>query len=352
MTPSSLRILHIGNFLKNSLGTYSVSEALAERLTARGHQVITSSRFGNRFLRVLDMVITTLVHRKNYDVAEVAVYSGSAFRWAESVCVLLRMLHKPYILTLHGGKLAAFAEQHPKRVHRLLSSAQAVVTPSHMLRTAFLPIRSDINVMPNGIDLTTLQPYRERTQVKARLAWLRAIQTMYAPQVAVEAVANLKDEFPDIQLNLIGPNKDAEAFARLSATIDQLGVRDHVQIHGAVPHENIANLLQQDDIFLNTTTIESFGVSVMEAAALGLCIVSTNVGELPYIWHHEQDALLIQPQDASAATLAVRRLLTDPTLAATLSRNARRKAESFDWEVIIPKWEALFAQVLSAFQGN
>ncbi|MFN8528525.1 MAG: glycosyltransferase family 4 protein [Anaerolineae bacterium] len=348
MTHSSLRILHIGNFLKNTLGTYSVSEALAERFSAQGHQVITTSRFQNRLLRLLDMLSTTLARQRDYDIAEVAVYSGSAFRWAEAVCALLQRLKKPYVLTLHGGNLGNFAARHPNRVRRLLASAQAVVTPSHMLRTALLPLRADIEVLPNGIDLHAMKPYHERTKANARLAWLRAIQKMYAPQIAVEVIANLKDEFPEIQLDLIGPNKDAEAYAQISASIDQLRVRDRVQIHGAVPHENIANLLQHADIFLNTTTIESFGVSVVEAAALGLCIVSTNVGELPYIWQHEQDALLIPPQDAVAATTAVKRLLTDPVLAATLSRNARRKAESFDWEVIIPRWERLFRQILNA----
>jgi glycosyltransferase involved in cell wall biosynthesis len=88
----------------------------------------------------------------------------------------------------------------------------------------------------------------------------------------------------------------------------------------------------------------------MEAAACGLCIVSTNVGELPLLWQDGHDALLVQPADAKAMAGAVRRILTGPGLAERLSRNARFKAEQFDWSVILPLWERVLNNV--ACSGN
>ena len=92
---------------------------------------------------------------------------------------------------------------------------------------------------------------------------------------------------------------------------------------------------------MNTTRFESFGVSVLEAAAAGMCIVSTNVGELSYLWEHGKEALLVPPSDPQAMASAVRRLLTEPGLCQLLSKAAHDKAQTFDWAAVMPRWESL-----------
>jgi glycosyltransferase involved in cell wall biosynthesis len=69
------------------------------------------------------------------------------------------------------------------------------------------------------------------------------------------------------------------------------------------------------------------------------------VGGIPYLVEHEKDALLVPPNDPEAMAAAVRRILTEPGLAERLSRNARQKAEQFDWAIILPQWEALLTRV-------
>jgi glycosyltransferase involved in cell wall biosynthesis len=105
--------------------------------------------------------------------------------------------------------------------------------------------------------------------------------------------------------------------------------------------------MSRGDIFLNTTNVDNTPISVLEAMACGLCVVSTNVGGIPYLLEHEHDALLVPPDDPAAVATAVRRLLTEPDLAEQLSRNARQKAEKFDWSIILPQWEALLISVLT-----
>ena len=104
--------------------------------------------------------------------------------------------------------------------------------------------------------------------------------------------------------------------------------------------------LAEGDIFLNTTNYESFGVSVLEAAACGLCIVTTDAGELPFIWQDGVDALIVPVNDARAMAAAVTRILAEPGLAAKLSTNARKNAEKYDWSVILPQWEELFKSLV------
>ena len=54
--------------------------------------------------------------RREYSVAQVAVFSGPAFVWAEAACALLRRIGKPYILCLHGGNLPQFAQASGQRL--------------------------------------------------------------------------------------------------------------------------------------------------------------------------------------------------------------------------------------------
>jgi glycosyltransferase involved in cell wall biosynthesis len=84
----------------------------------------------------------------------------------------------------------------------------------------------------------------------------------------------------------------------------------------------------------------------MEAAASGLPIVTTSVGELAYLWKDGENALLVQKNDPEQMAAAIKRVLKDPELAAQLSVNARAKAENYDWSMILPRWETLFESLI------
>src|SRR4029077_2363848 len=93
-------VLLIGTFLSGRGGYRGVCEDLAERLMARGWSVITASTKLGPISRVADMMLTTWRNRRVYGAAQVDVYSGRAFIWAELVCWLLRRTGHPYVLTL------------------------------------------------------------------------------------------------------------------------------------------------------------------------------------------------------------------------------------------------------------
>ena len=83
-------VLLIGTFISARGGYRGVCEDLAERLAMRGWSVITASARLGRMARVGDMLLTAWRNRRVYRAAQVDVYSGRAFLWAELVCWLLR----------------------------------------------------------------------------------------------------------------------------------------------------------------------------------------------------------------------------------------------------------------------
>lgn len=341
MNPS---ILIVGNFLSAKSRNRTIAEELTLRWNEAGYLIITTSRLNSRPLRLLDMLSTAFFQRKNYQIAYVEVYSGGAFLWAEMVSKLLDVLQKPYILALHGGNLPDFARRWSGRVKRLLQGAAVVVAPSYYLLEKLLPYRDDIILIPNPLDLKNY-PFHVRSTPVPSLVWLRAFHDIYNPQMAPQAIANLRSVFPDIHLTMIGPDKGDGSFQKTQQLIEALGLQENIVLVPGILKSQVPQYLAQADIFINTTNIDNTPVSVMEAMACGLCIVSTNVGGIPYLLEDGHDSLLVLPDDADAMTASVRRILTEPGLAGKLSGTVRRKAEQFDWLGVLRQWEEIFLTI-------
>jgi glycosyltransferase involved in cell wall biosynthesis len=333
-------LLWLGNHLSKTKSGTAASEDVIGRLRARGWRVASSSAQQNQILRLAEMVGTAVKKRAQYSEAIIDVFSGNAFLYAEVLARLLSRLGKPVILVLHGGALLEFRVKHPERVRRLLAQARLVVSPSQYLARGFSFLRPDIVHIPNGLNLEQYK-FKQRTQTRPSLCWLRAMHKTYNPVMAVECLARLLPEFPGAHLRMVGPNKHDGALELTRARARDLGVQDALTVTGPVPRALVPHTLQQDDVFLNTTNYDSFGVSALEAAASGLCVVATAVGENRHLWRDGDDALLVRANDSEAMATATRRILLSRETAARLSSNGRSNAERFDWSVVTPQWEEL-----------
>lgn len=340
----SLTVLLIGNFLSSSTGTRNVCEDLAKRLRLSGWTVFTTSTRFNRIGRFVDMLVTTWIHRHRYQVAHIDVYSGSAFIWAEIVAWLLSLLDKPFILTLRGGNLPHYSVRWPGRVGRLLRSATVVTTPSPYLLRAMQPYGGHLHMVANPLDLDAYK-FRLRHSPQANLIWLRAFHSIYNPTLAPQVIAYLLSDFPNIHLIMVGPDKGDGSFQETQRIAEELGVLDKIDFPGAVSKSEVPTWLNKGDIFLNTTNVDNTPVSVIEAMACGLCVISTDAGGISFMLEHEQDALLVPPNSVAAMATAVRRVLVESSLARKLSQNGSQKAARSDWSTILPEWKLLFRKV-------
>jgi glycosyltransferase involved in cell wall biosynthesis len=336
-------VLLVGNFLSSAGRNPSVSEDLSVRLTARGWKVVTTSAKPSRLSRLFDTIGCIWRNRHAYQIANVEVYSGLAFRLAEAACWTLRRAGKPYILTLHGGNLPEFSASQSRRVKKLLNSAVCVTAPSRYLQETMQSYREDIRLLPNPINIESYS-FRLRAHSAPRLIWLRAFNDAYNPEMAIRTLQRLVSDFPNIQLTMIGPDKGDGSFQRTQQLTCDLNVQEHVTFPGGIPKSAVNAALNQGDIFINTTNYDNTPISILEAWACGLCVVSTNVGGLPYLMEHDANALLVPANDDLAMSQAVARLIHEPLLSTKLSGQGRAVVEGFDWSRVLPRWEALFCE--------
>jgi glycosyltransferase involved in cell wall biosynthesis len=338
--PARPGVLLVGNFLSGSGMSRGVCEDLAIRLREAGWLVRTTSSRPGRARRLLSMLWAVWACRRGYSVCQVDVFSGPAFGWAFAVTTMLRLLRKPFVLTLHGGRLPGFSRQWRHLVRFTLRSARVVTAPSPYLREAMRPYRPDTVLVPNPVDIHAY-PYRLRSVPRPFLVWCRSFHRIYNPSLAPEVVALLASEFPDISLVMIGPDRGDGSLDRTSTVAAKCGVAGRLEIAGGIPKSKVGAMLARGDIFLNTSNLDNAPVSLIEAMACGLCIVSTDVGGIPDLLEDGEDAILVPPGNAEAMAAGVRQVLTNPELARRISANARRKAERMDWSVVLPVWERI-----------
>lgn len=101
-------------------------------------------------------------------------------------------------------------------------------------------------------------------------------------------------------------------------------------------------LLDSADIFMNSSTLDNQPVSVLEAFAAGLPVVSTPAGDIGALVRDGDTGLLVAPDDPAAMAAAVTQLLDHPQLAGRLARNARAKVDAFSWPHVRPQWASVY----------
>jgi glycosyltransferase involved in cell wall biosynthesis len=121
-----------------------------------------------------------------------------------------------------------------------------------------------------------------------------------------------------------------------------LNVSHRIKFCGLLSKKEWIELAKDKTIFLSTTDWDNAPVSLIEAAALGMPVVSTNVGGIPYMFKDEHDILLASAGDADGFCRHIKRLMSDKNLYKSIAANARIKAEQHDWETAcLPLWKQM-----------
>jgi glycosyltransferase involved in cell wall biosynthesis len=332
-------LLYIGNKLSKLNNNPSTIETLSRQLQQEGFKVTAVSGYQNKVLRLLHMWVAIVLHSRKTDAVLIDVYSTLNFWYACSCSLLCRVFDIPYIPILHGGNLPARFQNNPKQAMALVNNAYKTVIPSAYLKQHLAAFNLPrVEVIPNTIDLENYS-FKQRSNLQPNLLWIRAIDGIYNPEMALQTLALVQKEFPEAKLTMVGPYKS------ISETAWQQTLKKYklpVQMTGKVTKEEWIALAASHSVFINTTKIDNMPVSVMEAMALGLPVVSTNVGGIPYLIQHEVSGLLVPSNDAPAMAGAVIRLLHSETVTATLTLKARKAIEKYDWKAVTVQWKTLF----------
>lgn len=328
-------LLYIGNKLSSQGITATTIETLGPLLESAGFNVRYASEKKNKLLRLLDMMVQTIRYKSETDCVIIDTYSTYNFWYAFAVSQLARIFEIRYIPILHGGELPKRLQQNPVLCKMIFKHAYRNVAPSGYLLQAFSQA-GFLNTIfiPNSIKLDDYQ-FKVRENYGPKLLWVRSFSKIYNPEMALHVLADLQKDFPHAQLCMIGPEKDG-ALKSSKNLAKQLKL--DVKFTGKLPKIEWVKLSEAYDIFINTTHYDNTPVSVIEVMVLGLPVVSTNVGGLPFLLEDRKTALLVDDNDVAAMSNNIRILLSDKKYATDLAQNAYEVAKGFDSEKVKQQW--------------
>lgn len=332
------QILYLGNQLSNHGYNKTTIETLGLQLEQEGFSVIYASNKKSFPLRMLDMMWSVIANRKQVSYILIDTYSTKAF-WFAFVCSqLARVLQIKYIPILHGGDLPNRLKNNPKLSQMLFANAYKNVAPSGYLKQVFENEGfSNVIHVPNTIQIENYE-FKKRENFHPKLLWVRAFASIYNPKMAVKVLAELQKMYPNASLTMVGPDKDGSL-----ETTKQFADSINIQVNftGKLAKVEWWKLAAEHDIFINTTHFDNTPVSVMEAMALGLPVVSTNVGGIPFLLSNKENAILVDDDNAIAMTNAIQKIIENPIDAMRLVNNARCFIEKMDWQMVKKHWFSL-----------
>lgn len=259
----------------------------------------------------------------------------------------------PMVTTLHGTDITLVGN-HPfykPAVTFSINASDMVTSVSESLKQDTLDlfeIKKDIRVIPNFIDVSK---YHQKAFTDCQREMMaegdEKIITHISNFRKVKRIQDTVKVFYEIQkkikcrLMMVGEGPEKE---RAEDLVDELCIQDKVMFLGQ-SHE-IDKILCFSDLFLLTSKRESFGLAALEAMINGVPVISTNTGGLPEVNEQGVSGYLCDVGDVKGMAKRAISILNDNHTLQTFKQNARKVAEQFDINQIVPMYEDLYAELL------
>ena len=276
----------------------------------------------------------------------------------EAIPALLVKLLKniPYVLTIHGNLAHPDANPGPgmPRIIRKywahlphIKYADRIVTLTQECKIAIYEVlHRNADIIHNGVDLDIftsksgyiMQTYEPKILCVARFDVIKGLE------YAIRAMDEVCIKYPRAKLIIIG---DGEQYETLHTLISRGNLSYNVLLLGSRPNEEIPKYMQSSHLFLLTSLSEGFALTLLEAMACGLPIISTPVGIAPEIINSWNNGRLIPFMDPDAISSTLIELIENPDLCHLYSQNSIHAAKEYSWSSVSEKYLCEYRSVLN-----
>ena len=260
-----------------------------------------------------------------------------------------RRAQVPFVTTCHGyyrknifGTVMGWGK-------RVIVSSHAI--GRHMLDD-FETSEERLRVIARGVDLETFRQRtpRRSTQQGKTIAMIGRITPLKGHADFIRALSRVVRVYPTLRVLIVGeaPSGKPKYRQDLQLLVRRQGLH-HIVEFRETTHDIPALLAELDLLVLASRTPEAFGRVLVEAGSCGVPVVATRVGGVVEVVGDGKDGLLVPPQDPVALSEAILRILKDPGLGETLSRNFRAKIEKeFSLETMVEKTLRVYQEALES----
>ena len=343
---STKKILVIGVF-RNSKTKNNIPCSSPEHLTKlfkkEDIEVITTSKYLNRFSRFFDTVFTILFYARQYDIAIVPWFNGKgSFIWQEIASRLLKLFNKKVVLVMRGGGIPDLIDRHPNKYLKTLQRVDKVVCPSTFISNRLSKHNIDSLVIENPLDLDKY-PFYEKENFNLNILWMRTLEPLYNPAMALSVAAILKQKNLPFTMHIAG--KENWHLKELLELRKKYDVVNEVNFTGFISFQQKLALANKCDFYICTNNVDNAPVSLVEMMSFGVPIISTNVGGIPHFIKDNYNGFLVEPNDAYTMADKLLEIHFCPSIGKKFAKNGFEFSQKFREKEVLIKWNLLMNEL-------
>lgn len=256
---------------------------------------------------------------------------------------LARLFRKRSVVSYHGGMGPRFLDRCGWFARMPLKLCTVATVCSEKLYQEFWARGLEVELHHNLFESERFT-FRERANIEPKICWTRSLEEIYDPLTALRAFGLVKKRYKDAVITMAGSGPTHGMLAEYISRNDLSGAT----LAGQLSPDEVARLMAESSICLNTSHCDGLPTALLEAAATGLPIVTTKVGGIASLFRDGESAVFVDPGDADAMADAICKLVENPDKARAIGAEARKAVEQYTWS----RNRGEFARFYGAAEGT
>ncbi len=355
-----IRIAVVGPLPPPFGGMARITEQLSELIANRGIavEVIRTNRpyrpkmVGNlkgirAVFRLFDYMLDIIRVTSRVDLIHLMANSGWSWHlFAAPVLWIAWLRGVSVVLHYHGGNAESFFSRSWLLVKPSLKRARVVIIPSGFLQEVFKKRNIKVKLIPNIVDIERFQPNHEKTCSRhPNIVTVRNLEKIYDIGNVIRAFQVVLSKYPRAKLTIAGSGPEEEDLRELS---DRLGISESTFFCGKLNYNQIIDLYREADLMVNTSLVDNAPISILEAFASRVPVVTTDVGGIPFMVRHRVNGMLVKPKEPKATAQSILEVLENDRLKNRLIEGGEKEVLKHDQTRVTQQLLDLYQQVLSS----
>ncbi|MGB9980641.1 glycosyltransferase family 4 protein [Methanobacterium sp.] len=288
-----------------------------------------------RILPVIKEVNPEIIHAQGISTSGISGFTAFLIK---------KILKIPYIVYGRGSDIYPFKVE-KTLVKAIMNNANSVIALTEHMKKEMQKISAkEVLVIPNGIDMNKFNDLSLsfKSLDTKTIIFVGNLRPEKGLIYLIEAMEHITNKDVNTQLLIVGGGPQEESLKKL---VNKLNIKG-VLFLGEVTNDEVPFYLKNSDIFVLSSLQEGFPNVLLEAMALGLPVVATDVCGITEIIEDGKNGFIVRPKNSKEIAEKILLLLDNDNLRKIISRQNIKKASKFSWQMTVQMLEDAYNNAL------